>query len=125
MVRVLWRNSHEAPGCVAARAVRPGQWQPVRFSQKSLPGYRVPSGPAVTITRPRLHALDATPAGLDIGTGCTKVSGGKRSAVFPTLCAMAQARSVRNVTDMDIGADGGSGIVERVGNDAIGLDLRR
>ena len=77
------------------------------------------------ITRQRLHAVDVTPVGLDIGTGYTKVSGGKRSAVFPTLCAMAQARSVRNVEDMDIGADGGSGIVERVGNDAVGLDLRR
>ena len=65
------------------------------------------------------------PVGLDIGTGYTKVSGGKRSAVFPTLCAMAQAKSVRNVEDMDIGADGGSGIIERVGDDAVGLDLRR
>ena len=69
--------------------------------------------------------MDATPVGLDTGTGYTKVSGGKRSAVFPTLCAMAHARSVRSVVYMDIGADGGSGIVERVGNDAIGLDLRR
>ena len=76
-------------------------------------------------TRPRLHAVDATPVGLDIGTGYTKVSGGKRSAAFPTLCAMAQAKSVRNVEDMDISADGGSGIVERVGNDAVGLDLRK
>ena len=65
------------------------------------------------------------PVGLDIGTGYAKVSGNKKKAVFPTLCAMAQARSVRNVADMDIGSDGGSGIIERVGNDAVGLDLRR
>ena len=71
------------------------------------------------------HCMVNIPVGLDIGTGYTKVSGGKRSAMFPTLCAMAQAKSVRNVADMDIGSDGGSGIVERVGNDAVGLDLRR
>ena len=77
------------------------------------------------ITRQRLHAVDATPVGLDIRTGYTKVTGGKRSAVFPTLRATAQAKSVRNVADMDISADGGPGIIERVGNDAVGLDLRR
>ena len=38
---------------------------------------------------------------------------------------MAQAKSVRNVADMGIGSDGGSGVIERVGNDAVGLDLRR
>ena len=63
--------------------------------------------------------------GLDIGTGYAKVSGNKKKAVFPTLCAMGQAKSVRDIEDMDISADGGSGIVERVGNDAVGLDLRR
>ena len=77
------------------------------------------------ITRQRLHAVDATPVGLDIGTGYAKVSGNKKKAVFPTLCAMAQAKSVRNVADMGIGSGGGSGIIERVGNDAVGLDLRR
>ena len=71
------------------------------------------------------HCMVNIPVGLDIGTGYTKVSGGKRSAVFPTLCAMAQAKSVRNVEDMDIGSDGGPGIIERVGDDAVGLDLRR
>ena len=77
------------------------------------------------ITRQRLHAVDATPVGLDIGTGYAKVSGNKKKAVFPTLCAMAQAKSVRNVADMGIGSGGGSGIIERVGDDAVGLDLRR
>ena len=65
------------------------------------------------------------PVGLDIGTGYAKVSGNKKKAVFPTLCAMAQAKSVRDIEDMDISSDGGSGIIERVGDDAVGLDLRR
>ena len=32
------------------------------------------------ITRQRLHAVDATPVGLDIGTGYAKVSGNKKKA---------------------------------------------
>ena len=69
--------------------------------------------------------MNNIPVGLDIGTGYAKVSGNKKKAVFPTLCAMAQAKSVHDVEDMDIGSDGGSGIIERVGDDAVGLDLRR
>ena len=80
---------------------------------------------AALLSKLHFHIMDVVSVGLDIGTGYTKVSGGKRSAVFPTLCAMAQAKSVRDVEDMDVSADGGSGIVERVGNDAVGLDLRR
>ena len=80
---------------------------------------------AALLSKLYIHIMDAVSVGLDIGTGYAKVSGNRKKAVFPTLCAMAQARSVRNVSDMDIGADGGSGIIERVGDDAVGLDLRR
>ena len=68
--------------------------------------------------------MDTIPVGLDIGTGYAKVSGAGKTAVFPTLCALAHSKAVRKIADMDIKTEGGSSIVVRVGNDAIGLDTQ-
>lgn len=80
--------------------------------------------PSLRLLSHHTFQIMVVPVGLDIGTGYAKVSGGGKTAMFPTVYALAHSGAVSVMKDMDVRSDGGSRILERVGNDAAKLSKR-